>query len=65
MTAFKQSQDGTGFVTADIDRLFSQVVMPETYRVSQQNKIWINSASGWLFKKKTNFSLRVYDEVCF
>ena len=27
--------------------------MPETCRVLQQNKIWIISASGWLFKKKS------------
>jgi len=26
--------------------------MPETCRVLQQNKIWIISASGWLYKKK-------------
>jgi hypothetical protein len=27
--------------------------MPETCRVLQQNKIWIISGSGWLFKNKS------------
>ena len=27
--------------------------MPEICRVLQENKIWIISASGWLFKKKS------------
>jgi hypothetical protein len=26
--------------------------MPETCRILYKNKIWIPSASGWLFKKK-------------
>jgi len=27
--------------------------LPKTFRVLEQNKIWIISASGWLFKKKS------------
>jgi len=27
--------------------------MPEKCRVLKQNKIWVISASGWLFKKNT------------